>query len=131
MGLHRDMTTFGKQGGGGRRKSPRVDAPLPALLITMGDRHPAILYNISETGALLRARSAPAKGTELFLQVDSLDVYARVIWQRDEECGLEFETPIRRWDVEQLRVHAGKGTEARLTASETGGADDWASGVAR
>jgi hypothetical protein len=131
MGFHRDMTTFGKQDGGGRRKARRVDAPLPALLITMGDRHPAILYNISETGALLRARSAPAKGTELFLQVDSLDVYARVIWRRGEECGLEFEAPIRRWDVEQLRVQAGKGTEARLTASEKGGADDWASGVAR
>jgi hypothetical protein len=131
MSLHRDVMTFGKQSGGGRRKARRVDAALPALLITMGDRHPAILYNISETGALMRARNAPAKGTELFLQVDTLDVYARVIWKRGEECGLEFESPIRRWDVEQLRVRADKGTEARLTASEKGGADDWASGVAR
>jgi hypothetical protein len=101
------------------------------LLITMSDRHPAILYNISETGALLRARAAPSEHTELFLQVGALDVYARVIWKAGEECGLEFEIPIRRWDVEQLRIEAAKGTEARLSAAQKGGADDWASGVAR
>jgi hypothetical protein len=97
----------------------------------MADRHPAILYNISETGACLRARNAPAPHTELFLQVDSLDVYARVVWKSGEECGLKFETPIRSWDIELLRSHASKGTEARLTAAERGGADDWAAGVAR
>lgn len=125
------MTGFGKRGGGGRRSSRRVRAPLPALLITMGDRHPAILYNISETGALLSAKNTPAEKTELFLQVDSLDVYARVVWRRGEECGLEFESPIRPWDVELLRSNASKGMQARLTAAEKGGADDWAAGVAR
>lgn len=124
-------TIFGRQGGGGRRSARRVETPLPALLITMSDRHPAILYNISETGALLRAKNAPAERTELFLQVDSLDVYARVVWKNGEECGLEFEAPIRSWDVELLRAQASKGTEARLTAAEKGGADDWAAGVAR
>lgn len=97
----------------------------------MGDRHPAVLYNISETGALLRAKNAPAEKTELFLQVESLDIYALVIWTCGEECGLEFHDPIRPWDLELLRVQARKGSEARLTAAEKGGADDWAAGVAR
>lgn len=104
---------------------------MPALLITMSERHPAILFNISETGARLGAKDAPHKGTELFLQAGSLDMYARVIWTKGEECGLEFEAPIRAWDVEQLRYEAGKGTRARLTAAEKGGADDWMTGVAR
>lgn len=129
--MARPTTVFGKQDGGGRRTAKRVRAPLPALLITMSDRHPAILYNVSETGAFLHARNAPAENTELFLQVDSLDVYARVVWKCGEECGLEFEKPIRRWDVELLRAQAGKGIEARLTAAEKGGADDWGTGVAR
>ena len=123
--------SFGKREGGGRRASRRVDAPLTALLITMADRHPALLFNVSQTGAKLRAMSAPPKGTELFLQVAGLDLYARVVWQRDELCGLEFEHEIRAWDVEQLRLEAQKGTLARLTASEKGGADDWNTGVAR
>jgi hypothetical protein len=122
---------FGKQDGGGRRGSKRIRAPLPALLITMSDRHPAILYNISQTGARLRAKNAPPEKTELFLQVASIDVYAQVVWRRGEECGLRFEDPIRPWDIEQLRAHATKGTEATLTAAEKGGADDWATGVAR
>ncbi|HET9810915.1 MAG TPA: PilZ domain-containing protein [Sphingomicrobium sp.] len=122
---------FGKKGGGGRRLAKRVNAPLPALLITMSDRHPAILFNISQTGARLRAQQAPAKGTELFLQVGPLDVYAEVVWQRGEECGLVFQREIRAWDIELLHCEASKGGKARLTAAEKGGADDWVTGVAR
>lgn len=54
---------FGKREGGGRRIVKRVDASLPALLITMSDRHPAVLSNISRTGALLHAKDAPPNGT--------------------------------------------------------------------
>ena len=97
----------------------------------MSERHPALLSNISETGAKLRAKAAPGKGTELFLQVGALDVYAKVVWKRGEVCGLRFERPIRSWDVEQLRVEAHKGTVAKLSAAEKGGADDWDTGVAR
>lgn len=123
--------TFGKSKGGGRRSAARVDAPLPALLITMSERHPALLFNISRTGAKLRAKAAPSKGTELFLQVGTVDVYARIVWRRGEVCGLRFEHEIRSWDVEQLRLEAKKGTTARLSAAEKGGADDWATGLAR
>ena len=123
--------SFGRQTGGGRRLSKRVEAPLPALLITMSNRHPALLYNISQTGAQLRAKDAPAMGTELFLQVAGLDVYAHVVWTSGEECGLVFEREIRAWDVELLRTEACKGTQAKLTAAEKGGADDWVAGVAR
>lgn len=123
--------SFGKREGGGRRSARRVSAPLPAILITMSERHPAILFNISETGARLRAKDAPGKDTELFLQVGTLDVYARVIWAKGEQCGLKFQSPIRAWDVERLRHEASKGTQARLTAAQKGGADDWTTGVAR
>lgn len=123
--------TFGNRGGGGRRAAKRVDAPLPAVLITMSDRHPALLFDISQSGGKLRAKEAPAKNTELFLQVGDLDVYAKVVWQRGELCGLQFEREIRVWDVEQLRLEAAKGISAKLTAAEKGGADDWRSGVAR
>jgi hypothetical protein len=125
------VQTFGTKEGGGRRNSSRISAPLPALLITMSDRHPAILFNISRSGALLCAKNAPATGTELFLQVGNLDVYARVAWKDGERCGIKFDHDIRHWDVEQLRTLAGKGSDARLHAAEIGGADDWAAGVAR
>jgi hypothetical protein len=129
--MTKPTTIFGNQIGGGRRAAKREEAALPALLITMSDRHPAILYNISQSGARLRARNAPAKDTELFLQVASLDVYARVAWTSGEECGLEFENPIRSWEIKLLIQEAGKGPGLRLTAAEKGGTNDWATGVAR
>ncbi|HEU5483173.1 MAG TPA: PilZ domain-containing protein [Sphingomicrobium sp.] len=122
---------FGKKGGGGRRSAKRVMAPLPALLITMSDRHPALLFNISKTGARLRAKDAPPEGTELFLQVGGLDVYANVVWSRGEQCGLEFQREIDSFDVEQLRREGSRGSDAGMTAAEKGGADDWVTGVAR
>lgn len=125
------MTIFGRCEGGGRRLVKRVSAPLPALLVTMSDRHRAILFNISRTGARLRAENAPPKGTELFLQVSDLAIYAKVVWQTSEECGLLFEREIRGWDVELLHHEASKGAQARMTAAQKGGADDWATGVAR
>lgn len=123
--------TFGKQGGGGRRLKKRVSAPLPALLITMSDRHPAILFDISETGARLRAKDVPRKGEELFLQVGGLDVYAHVVWIKGDNCGLQFCDPIHGFAVHQLSIEAGSGTRARMTAAQKGGADDWKTGVAR
>lgn len=122
---------FGKCPGGGRRVAKRVPAPQPALLITMSDRHRALLFNISRTGALLRAEKVPAKGTELFLQVGPVDVYARVVWTQDDRCGLKFDEQIRDWDVELLNYEAGRGIKAKLHPAEKGGADDWITGVAR
>jgi hypothetical protein len=122
---------FGKAAGGGRRGEKRVSAPMPALLITMSERHPALLFDISSTGARLRAKDPPAKGTELFMQAGGVDVYARVAWQRSDSVGLIFETAIGAWDVEYLRANSMKAGKAGMTAAEKGGADDWSSGVAR
>lgn len=123
--------SFGKRQGGGRRSAKRVCASQPAILITMSDRHRALLFNISRTGAKLRAESPPSVGTELFLQVGDLDVYAKVVWRRGEECGLHFDHEIRDWDVERLNFEASRGGKATLMPAEKGGADDWVAGVAR
>lgn len=122
---------FGKSAGGGRREAKRVRAPMPALLITMSERHPALLFDISQTGARLRAKDPPRKGTELFLQAGGVDVYASVAWQNGDAVGLVFESEISAWDVEYLRANAMKPGKAAMSAAEKGGADDWSNGVAR
>ena len=104
---------------------------MPALLITLSERHPALLFDISKTGARLVAKNPPRKGTELFLQAGGVDVYARVAWQNGDAVGLIFETEIDSWDVEYLRVNSLKAGKAKMTGAEKGGADDWANGVAR
>lgn len=123
--------TFGTCQGGGRRSARRVEAPQPALLITMSDRHRALLSDISRTGAKLSAETVPSVGTELFLQVGGVDVYAKVVWTDGDQCGLKFDEEIRDWDVEILHYQVSRGTKATLHAAERGGADDWVTGVAR
>jgi hypothetical protein len=109
----------------------RVEIPQPALLITMADRHRAMLLNISATGAMLRAENTPDVRREVFLQVGDIDVFAHVVWKRGDTCGLEFQPPIDRWMVEKLRVDTGCGGKEQLKPAERGGADDWVRGVAR
>jgi hypothetical protein len=123
--------SFGKRNGGGRRSAKRVTAPLPALLITMSDRHPALLFDISEVGAQLRARDAPKKGLEVFLQVGDVDVYAQVVWSKGDVCGLKFCDPIRGFDLHQLAFEAAGAAGARISPAQKGGVDDWKNGVAR
>jgi hypothetical protein len=108
-----------------------VEVPEPALLITMADRHRSLLLNISATGAMVRVEKTPSVGAEVFLQVRDIDVYARVIWQRDDACGLAFEPPLDDWLVEKLRIDSNGGGKAHLRPAEKGGADDWTTGVAR
>lgn len=122
---------FGKRDGGGRRIARRVEAPQPALLVAFCGRHRALLFNISRTGAMLRAENAPPAGTELFLQVGELEIFATVAWNRGEECGLAFEREICDWEIRLVNNEANRGTKARLKPAEKGGADDWMGGVAR
>jgi hypothetical protein len=122
---------FGKRGGGGRRTSKRAEIPQPALLITMADRHRAMLLNISATGAMLRAENTPDVLSELFLQVGPIDVYAHVIWKRHNVCGLEFQPALDEWLVEKLRIESTSDGKAHLKPAERGGVDDWTTGVAR
>jgi hypothetical protein len=104
---------------------------MPALLITMSDRHLALLFDISTTGARLRAKDPPRKNTELFLQAGGVDVYAKVAWKRGDAVGLEFETAIPARDVEHPTADSMKGEKALLTAAEKVGSDDWSNGLAR
>jgi hypothetical protein len=109
---------FGKSGGGGRRVEKRVGAPMQALLITMSERNPALLLDISATGARLRAKNPPPSGTELFLQAGGVDVYARVAWQEGDSVGLAFESRIVGWDVEYLRANALRAGDREIAPAE-------------
>lgn len=129
--MTRRANTFGKRGGGGRRELERVAAEWPALLVSLSERHPAILLEISTTGARVQVANPPKKFSEVFLVVDHINAYSRIVWRRGEICGLRFESEIDSFDVEQLRRRTSDPQEARLTPLEKGGADDWRSGLAR
>ena len=129
--MTRRTREFGKRSGGGRRQDNGVYSGLPAQLVSLSTRHRAILINISSTGARVRADSPPKKGSEVFLVVQDLEIYGRIVWKSGELCGLRFETAVRAFDVEMLRREAAGAADQRMTPQQKGGADDWRTGVAR
>ena len=105
------MVAFGKCKGGGRRSAARAAAPLIAVYTTLNQSRSALLVDVSATGARLRAEHLPQMGDEMFLSVDKVRAFGRVIWSDSGDCGVAFDEPLAP-DEEQLlraRVEAARG----------------------
>lgn len=125
------MAQFGRCGGGGRRIDARESAPLPAMVTTLSNSHPAVLVNISRTGAQLRGSNLPHAGEELLIKMGSLQAFATVAWSRGDHCGVEFECRIAVHELQQLRREASTTSLMRLSPEEKLALDDWTIGLAR
>ena len=79
---------------------------LPAQIVCLGARRSGTLINISRTGAQVRLDDPPSKGSEVFLYVTTLQLFARVVWQNHEWCGLQFDEELGVRDLEFIH-HEG------------------------
>jgi hypothetical protein len=125
------MTTFGKRGGGGRRRAQRSRADLPALVTTVARAQPVVLMNVSATGARLRGGDLPDVGGDLVLKIDKTEAFGTVQWKRQNLCGVAFDQPLREPQVEQLRSEASRARLTKLSPQERLAMQDWATGLAR
>ena len=125
------MQSFGKQSGGGRRKSKRVDAPLPAVVTSLVTTHTAILVDVSTTGARLRGDSLPGVGEGVLIRVDSADAFGTVSWAEGDERGVQFEAPLTAHQVSLLHHSGIVACVSNLSPEERFALADWTSGLAR
>jgi len=79
-----------------RRRSRRSRATCGASLETPDGEVFGQLWDLSETGARVQTADLPKDGTTALLKWGSERVACRVIWTRDDMCGLAFDTPIDR-----------------------------------
>jgi hypothetical protein len=84
----------------GQRTFNRLRLGVPASLILTHERSGCTLENISSTGACLRVPRPIAKGGTAILCFHLLKLYGVVMWSRDHLCGLRFETPLEREDMQ-------------------------------
>lgn len=105
----------------GRRASPRLRLRLPALLITLDGQGPAVLENISATGARIHSRFILRQGASCVLRLPGLELFADVAWCAHGRCGLAFEHPLLPGQLLNLRALDG---EAQPSERET--SKDWA-----
>ena len=94
--------TFGKRGGGGRRKEPRHAANLPAMCMTVSQTSPADLVDVSSWGARLRCSSPPHLGEELSLSFAQIRAFGTVAWVEGSDFGVHFDAPLSATDLRSL-----------------------------
>lgn len=121
--------TFGKRGGGGRRSAPREAAPLLAVYTTVTKSHEVVLVDVSSTGALLRGPNLPELGDELFVSVETIRAFGKVVRVEEHEFAVAFDRPLTSEDLEMLadRVRRGAG----FSPEERAAIDGWVLGVDR
>lgn len=123
------MNAFGKRNGGGRRRAQREAAPAIAVFTTVTKSHPAVLVDISATGARLRTADLPQFGEELMVNVESVRAFGAVAWVRGDQFGIAFDDPLEPMDVHQLRCRLSR--SAGLAPEMSAAMDDWTTGLAR
>jgi hypothetical protein len=123
------MNDFGKCCGGGRRASPRIEAPLTTVLTTLSETFTAILVDLSTTGVRLKSAALPAEGEDLIVAIEAVRAFGTVAWQHAGECGVAFDGPLPSEDVEAIRRKAVKGW--RYAPEIRAAFEAWTLGTAR
>ncbi len=125
------MPLFGKRIGGGRRGSSRERLPLPAMLSTVDNYHMATVIDLSSSGARMRGDRLPAVGQTVSIKLDCVRAFGSVAWSTGNECGVAFEDPLSRFELERLRREVKLASLAWRSVDEKLASEDWSSGIAR
>ena len=121
--------TFGKRGGGGRRGAPREAAPLLAVYTTVTKSHEVVLVDVSSSGARLRGPILPEIGDELFVSVEHIKAFGKVVRIEEREFAIEFDQSLLSEDLTILRDKVKQG--AGFSPEEKAAIDGWVLGVER
>lgn len=93
----------------GRRMAARARVALPATFETLNGNVGAIVRNLSETGAMLELRSAPAVNSLGLLKFGDIECFGRVVWVQSRCCGFSFEEFLPRSKVIEARQASDEG----------------------
>ena len=97
------MRMFGKAKGGGRRKSARSAVPMLGTLSTVANDYRVGLVDLSDGGAQFYAPDLPAEGEKVIFRVEQVRSLGMITWSHDDQCGVTFDDPLTRKDLDWLR----------------------------
>jgi len=92
---------------GQRQRAARAQVGIPARIVTMASYQFPELADISLTGAKLKGSPLPPKGTVTLLRAGELEVLSRVVWVKDDQCGIRFEETVSPRAINQVRLAGG------------------------
>jgi hypothetical protein len=78
-----------------RRLADRTQVGCPAQLhLTTGIRV-GTLWDLSQTGARVHTAEPPRPGTTALLKWQANEAFCKVVWSRDDMCGIAFDRPLK------------------------------------
>jgi hypothetical protein len=86
-----------------RRGSERVPVSGVVHLQTAGGDWRGNICDLSETGARVEISNPPPVGATALLKWDGLELFSRIVWVKDDGCGVMFDKPISIAVVENAR----------------------------
>jgi hypothetical protein len=100
------------------RGETRRNVFLSAVLFLANSSMPVRIRNLSPVGALIDGNDLPHRDDVVRLRRGPHSAVARVVWRRDDACGLRFSTavPVREW-IAYANGHAGQQQVDELMAS--------------
>ena len=84
-----------------RRASPRSEVNCPARLRTSFGEREGRLSDLSISGARFHAANPPKEGSTALLEWETHEAMCRVVWARNDVCGVLFDRPIPRHVVDK------------------------------
>jgi hypothetical protein len=123
------MGVLGK-GFSNRRRMDRASVLLEASVVTMSAYQYFELINLSATGAKLRGPSLPLVGRPALFRLNRFHVLCKVVWVKDQLCGVHFDEPIPPKVLAHFRETGSIAKLGMLTPDEKQAEEEWSGGSA-
>jgi hypothetical protein len=89
-----------------RRQHAREGVALAGSAYGLARSRSVIVSDLSPDGAQLDGRDLPAPGEELVMVVGSVDAFAKVVWRRDDKCGVHFDEIVTLRKIARMKQEA-------------------------
>lgn len=125
------MSKFGKRSGGGRRIAQRQEVGTAAVVTTIKSSNSAFLVDLSSSGARLRGKDLPCSGQTVVVKINALRAFGLVVWSRDAQCGVSFDSPLPLFEVVKLKREVQRSACVQQNLHVQLAYEDWTSGFMR
>lgn len=112
----------------GGRNCNRLRLDVTAALVLTHETRTCLLINISASGARVRLQQPLALGSTAFFTFHELRIFCTVVWSKGVECGLRFDRPIEREDMQGfLWITQNRAKYEQICQQSR--AADWSAGI--
>lgn len=127
------MAGFGKRPTLGERRIIARSAMLLDASMTTVTTHcgPIDLLDLSPTGARVAGPDLPVAGKDLLIKTAGAEVFGTVVWNRENECGIEFYQHLNGITLKNIALKNTQASVSEISPERRRTLDAWQSSLVR